>query len=981
MRAPNWDRVKQIFQEALDQPANERAAFVREQCGADAALQAEVESLLATHEQAGRFGEEPAVELLRGIRSDSRIAGASRLLGVGECLGAYQIQSLVGAGGMGEVYKARDTRLDRTVAIKVLPPHLAADRDRYQRFEREARAVASLDHPHICALYDVGEHEGLRFLVMQYLEGETLAARLSKGPLPLDQAMRYAIEIADALDHAHRRAVVHRDLKPGNIVLTKSGAKLLDFGLAKWRAPDAAGVVARSSLQATVPAGVTEQGMLVGTLNYMAPEQLEGKDIDARTDLFAFGLVVYEMVTGKKAFDGASSASIIAAILSTQPAALSTVRPLTPPALDHLVATCLAKDPDQRWQAAGDVARDLRWIAQPDARTPSGVASGAAQWSRRAALFIAIAAWIAGGLVGGTAVWKRTHASAPAPVLQVTRTVETLPAGTALNVDATRSLALSPDGTRLAYVLRHTDSSQIYIRVLNEFNPRPIAGTEGGETPFFSPDGRWLGFWVQGKLKKVAVTGGAPQTICDSEEVLGATWGPDDTMVVGANFHGGLSRCDANGGRVQVVTVPDRAKHERSHRWPQFLPGGRALLFTIVPAEAASFDEARIAALSLDTGQIRALLENATNPRYAPTGHLLYVRGASLFAVPFDPGRLEVTGQSVPVIEGVMTNAEAGYPQFAVADNGLLAYAPGVVRGMDRQVVWVDRHGRMELLMDLRRAFSSVVLSPEGNRLAVTIAAPNDQVWLYDLARRTLTRLTSAGSNHVWSWTPDGKRVVVSGDWPGVSWQLYWQPVDGSSPAERLADSSEAWGGSWSPDGKLLVFTGNTNDAVHQRTDSTTRAISLLALGPPRSVRPLIQNPFPSAGPHLSPDGRWMAYVSDESGQPEVYVRPFPRVDSKRQISTNGGTFPLWASHGRELFYKNGRKLFAVPIRTEPEFIAGTPRLLFEGSFEVGVGRPYDIAPDGRFIMIQTGQSEAPVTQIALVQNWFEELKQRVPAR
>ena len=968
MNAPTWDRIKEVFQDALERPPQERADWLRARCGADRALQAEVESLLATHDEAGSFAERPAVELLEppGVQNENA-ASVARTLQPGGRLGGYEIQSFVGAGGMGEVYKARDTRLDRTVAIKVLPVHLAAERDRYLRFEREARAVARLDHPHIGALYDVGEHEGRHFLVMQYLEGETLAARLAKGPLPLAQVLRHATEIANALDHAHRRGIVHRDLKPGNVVLTKAGAKLLDFGLAKWRTSNVSGVAASRVTQAAVPDSLTDEGLIVGTMHYMAPEQLEGKDVDARTDVFAFGVLVYEMVTGRKAFEGGESRmNVFGAILGTQPPPMTSVQPLTPPALDHVVTTCLAKDPDARWQSAGDIARELRWIADSGSHASSAVATGGLQRSYRAIVVAAVIGVLAGALVVAAA-WRRISIT-PASSLPVTRTVISLPAGMVLS-DLT--VAMSPDGSRLAYVASRGDISQIYLQALDQFETKPIAGTEGASGLFFSPDSRWLGFSVDGKLKKVAVSGGAPQTICETEGTWGATWGPDDTIALTTRFHSGLSTCAASGGAPRILTKLDEAKHEKSHRWAQFLPGGRALIFTIIPADIGPYDNAQIAVLSLDTGRTRVLVDGGTHPRFLTTGHLLYLRGGSLIAVPFDPHRLEITGESTPVLDGVSTSADDGTANFSVSNTGLLAYIRGGARGSDRRIVWVDHQGRAEPLMDERRAFGNVRLAPDGQRLALSIAGANDQVWIYHLARRTLTPLTLGWDNDVDSWTPDGSRVVLRSA-RARDWNFYREMADGTGAIEPLTESSNGQGsGSWSPDGRAFAF--------HQDSPASgARSLWLLDIEsrrqtPLRSVAPV----FSEQEPHFSPDGRWLAYVSTESGRPQVFVQSFPKMDGKWQISSDGGTRPTWDRLGRELFYLNGGKVMAVTVRTQPTFVPGTPRLLFEGEYHSGNWCSYDVATDGRFIMIQAGASEAPQAQIAVVQNWFDEVKRR----
>jgi len=917
--------------------------------------------LLVAHDQAGSFAEQPAVMGLRegAPEAPSSASGVRRAVGPGDRLGVYEIQAFVGAGGMGEVYKARDTRLDRSVAIKVLPAQLAADRDRFQRFEREARAVARLDHPHIGVLYDVGEASGLHFLVMQYLEGETLAARLTKGSLPLDQVLRSAIEIADALAHAHRRGIVHRDLKPGNIFLTKTGARLLDFGLAKWREVPPGDLLSGRSALATVPESLTDKGMIVGTLHYMAPEQLEGKETDARADLFAFGAVVYEMVTGKKAFDAGSSASVIAAILGTQPPAMATRQPLTPPALDQVVTTCLAKDPDERWQAAADVARQLRWIAEAGAQTQSVVAP-AARRNRRGFLVVAVVALVVGGLLGGV-LWSAMRSRSAPPPLQVTRSNLSAP------IPILDDLALSPDGTRLAYVDEREGKPRIYLRLLNELEAKPIEGTDDAGILFFSPDGQWLGFSARTKLMKVALTGGAPQTICDCAPIpMGAAWGSDGTIVFAPTNRSGLYTVPAAGGTPQVLTQLD--EHEKSHRQPQFIPGSNAVLFTVTTPDMTSFDEARIGIVALDNHKRRVVINGGSSPRFVRTGHLLYSRGASLMAVPFDPRRLEIAGQPISVLDSVRSFNDGG-ALFTVSEAGLVAYVPGEVPAAHDRLIWVDRQGKVQPLTDARQRFGSVRLSPDGQRLALMAGGVNEQVWTYDLARGTLSRLTFEWDNQFPTWTPDGAGVVFRSDRSGV-FNLYSQTWDGSSPAERLTESPDPqFASSWTPDGKNLAFVNNS--------PKTGFDIWLLTTGPERRAHPLIQTPFNEFFPTFSPDGHWLAYVSNETGRDEVYIRPFPGLGAKWQVSTDGGMGPSWEpKHGRELYYQNRSKLMAVAIQTTPKFAAAAPRVLFDAPYVEGF---YDVAPDGRFIMIDHKQSEPPASQITLITNWFEELKRRVP--
>jgi len=549
--------------------------------------------------------------------------------------------------------------------------------------------------------------------------------------------------------------------------------------------------------------------------------------------------------------------------------------------------------------------------------------------------------------------------------LQITRSIVPTAASLIYHV------ALSPDGSRLAYEGLRDGRARLFLRRLDEFDEKAIADDDDLCCPFFSPDGLWIGFFAAGKLKKVAASGGAPQTICNcGNAAWGASWGSDDTIIFTPNARGGLFRVAAAGGTPQVVTMLDSVKHEKSHRHPQFLPGAKAVLFTITTSDMTSLDEGRIAVVSLETGQRRVVVDGGTNPWFASTGHLLYVRGGSLVAVPFDLRRLEIAGLPAPVVDGVSVLEDGGFAVFGIAQSGLLAYVRGNAHERRDRVVWVDRQGKIEPVMDTRRPFGGLRLSPDGQQLALSIEGPNDQVWLYDLPRRTLSRLTFGWDNMSPTWTPDGKRIVFRSNRDGVH-NLYWQPSDGSGPAERLTESPhEQAGKSWSPDGKVFAFVED---------DPTTKYdIWLLTVEPERRARPLIQTPFFELAPTISPDGRWLAYVSDETGRLEVYVQPFPNLGAKWQISTAGGEAPVWEPDGRELYYRNGDRLMAVGIQTQPSFVAATPQPLFAGSYEQGA---YDVAPDGRFIMIERGQPEASPAQITLVQNWFEELKRRVPAR
>jgi eukaryotic-like serine/threonine-protein kinase len=884
----------------------------------------------------------------------------------GKRLGPYEILSAIGAGGMGEVYRARDTRLDRTVAIKILPDHLPSRAELRERFEREARTIASLNHPHICTLYDIGHQDGIDYLVMEYLEGETLAERLKKGPLPLQQVLQYAIEIADALDKAHRKGITHRDLKPGNIMLTKSGTKLLDFGLAKLQQETQPNIPL--SQLPTAKDAITAQGTILGTLQYMAPEQIEGKtdQIDARTDIFAFGVVVYEMATGKKAFEGKTQASLIAKILETDPPLISSLQPLTPPAFDRVVRTCLTKDPADRWQTASDLHRELRWIADEAGQRAAPVAAAAARTGQRWLVISALACVFAAA-VAGLAVWMLR----PVPTKPVSRLTISLPPGQ--HLDTSRSaVAISPDGTRLVYSAAYSagpsqTNSQLYIRMMDGLEAHAIAGTEGGGNAFFSPDGQWLGFSAGGRLMKVSLGGGAPVSLMPvAGGYVGLRWSTQGKIAV-ALTGGPIQQIPDTGGNPKPLTRLER--DEGSHRWPEFLSGGKALLFVSTEGPTST----KIFAQSLQSGKRRELVQGGSFPRYSPSGHLVYLQGTSLMAAPFDPDRLAITGPSVPVVEGVLVSSTLAYSQYDFSSTGSLVYAPGSIQAKGLKLVWVDRTGAEQLLPAPAHNYVLPKVSPDGKRVAVGIEEGDSQIWLYDLGRDTLTRLTFEGRSNIDPlWTQDGKRIVFK----GVANRLFWQPADGSAGAEALTTSELATNnvpGSWTPDGQVLAFM-----EVNPNTGFDLYTLSLKDGKP----QPFIRTQALETAPRFSPDGRFIAYTSDESGRLEIYVRPYPGPGGKWQISIDGGTEPVWNPKGRELFYRNGNKMMAVDVSTQSTFSAGKPKMLFEGPY-VPTPRSfpdYDVFPDGqRFLMLKADtQAQAPA-QINVVLNWFEELKQKVP--
>jgi eukaryotic-like serine/threonine-protein kinase len=892
------------------------------------------------------------------------VGGSTLAILAGKRLGPYEILSAIGAGGMGEVYRARDTRLERTVAVKILPDHLSDRVELRERFDREARTVASLNHPHICVLHDIGQQDGTDFLVMEYLEGETLAERLKKGPLPLDQVLQYAIEISDALDKAHRKGITHRDLKPGNIMLTKSGTKLLDFGLAKLRQETSAPNISLSKLP-TADDAITAQGTIVGTLQYMAPEQLEGKEADARTDIFAFGVVVYEMATGKKAFEGKSQASLIAKILETDPPPISSLQPMTPPALDRVAKKCLAKEPEKRWQAASDVCDEVKWISDSAFQAGMAVPSLAARKKRVAWAAAAVAVAIA--VIAASALyWPRT------PSLE-THTVRFTvgPPEKGSFSPAPMFLTISPDGSKLAFVAADASGKpQLWVRALDSPAAQALSGTDNPTQPFWSADSRFVAFFAEGKLKTIAASGGSALTLADAQEAVGSgSWSGEGVIL----FTSGTTiyRVSAVGGAATPVTMLDAARQEIVHVWPYFLPDGKHFLYF---AFSGKTENSGIFVGSLDSKEGKLLLRATSNPVYVPPGYLLFNREGTLMAQPFDAQRLQLKDEAVPVVEGVQFNPVSARSAFAASNNGVLAYRSGLPfggTGARLTLTWVSRNGTEQRLAAPIHNYVMPRVSPDGQRVAAGIEEADGQIWVYDLSRDTLTRLTFDGKDNVDPvWTPDGKRIAFRGEN-----RLFWQPADGSGPAEELTKSelgSTNVPGSFSPDGQVFAFM------------EIGSGLDLYTLGlKDGKPQPFLRTPSNETAPRFSPDGHFIAYASDESRRYEIYVRPYPGPGGKWQISTEGGTEPAWNPKGRELFYRSGNKMMAVEVTTQGTFSAGKPKMLFEGPYQLTplTATNYDLSPDGqRFLMLKPSESaEAAPTQITVVLNWFEELKQKVP--
>jgi Tol biopolymer transport system component len=878
----------------------------------------------------------------------------------GRRIGIYEIQQPLGAGGMGEVYRARDPKLGRDVAIKLLPAHLTADPDRLARVEREARTLALLNHPHIGAIYGLEDADGVRALILELIDGETLADALAGGPLPLKRALTVAGQMADALDHAHRRGVVHRDLKPSNIMLTKAGAKLLDFGLAKWAQPL---ILAESTLTATRsadPRNLTREGTILGTLRYMAPEQLEGREADARADIFAFGAVLHEMVTGRKAFEGPSEASLIAAILTAQPAAPSTILPSIPARLDRVVQKCLDKDPDNRWQSARDLADELSWIAS-EIGQPVPIAQRTRATGLRMAAFAALAA---AGTAGWTG-WSLARARQTATPGAITRFVVQPPEGIVPNF-----FDISPDGSLVAYIGMDRGQRRLFLRRMDQFEAVPLQGTEGASDPFFSSDGQWVGFFADHRILKVDVrTGAAPIVLSTGVGAFGS-WSSDGTIVF-ANVGTGVRRMSAEGGEPREITTV-RKPAEYDHHSPQLLPGGAALLLTV----HQGVERFSIAVESLASGQRQIIIESAFAGRYLPSGHIVFASGSTIRAVPFDVRRLAVTGPPITLVEHVATVPNDGIGGFRVSATGSLVYAPErPIAG--RTLTWIDRSGAETPLPISPRGFTSARVSPDGTRLAFAAAdGDREDIWTYDIATQALHRATFEDSNRVPLWSKDGKRIVYETLRRGAH-SLNWQPADGSGAPDLLRSSANRLHpGAWTPDGRALLYVesppNDRGDILRMRLDGD------------RTPEPVIQKrgegfyDYPS----FSPDGHWLSYTSDTSGHAEVYVQPYPDPGPPRQVSVDGGHVGQWARDGRELFIRNAGQIFAVPVTIANGFSAGRPVRLFESRYvaERLTGIPYDLAADGRFLMIKRSEHEQSPPRLNVVLNWTDELTRRVPS-
>jgi serine/threonine protein kinase len=879
-------------------------------------------------------------------------------LAPGTRLGPYEILPLLGVGGMGEVYRARDTRLERAVAIKILPALFSSDPLRRQRFEREAKAISRLNHPNICVLHDIGHQDGIDYLVMECVEGVTLAKRLEKGPLPVDHVLKFGAQIADALDKAHRAGIIHRDLKPGNIMLTSTGAKLLDFGLAK---PGSALVdVATTVTRSETP--VTEQGTIVGTFQYMSPEQVEGCELDGRSDIFSLGAVLYEMVTGRRAFEGKSRLSVATAILEKEPVPLSSLKPMTPPVLDHAVKKCLAKAPDERWQSASDLASELQWLS-----TASGAAVVSAPVSQHHT-----PAWIAAGALFFTLI------AASVAFFRLREKPEQSPVGRfdislqKVNFGSFNFPVISPDGEYVVIAGTGPDGkSQLWVRKLDSVTAEALPNTDGASNPFWSPDSKFIAFAAHGRLQKVALSSGSAQTLCEAPCQLslggaGGDWSTDGIIVTGGG-DGRLYRLPATGGRPLLIAEPDSSRLEAAAGQPRFLPDGRHFLyFAGIPIAGAV---GSIYVGSLDSKEHKLLGNSALAARYAPPGYLLYASGNTLVAQRFDLDRLALVGDAFPIVQVGVIQGSGLTNSFSVSQNGVLAYSPNL--SLESELVWYDRHGLRLETVGARASYTNPALSPDGKKLAVAVGLPpNRNIWVFDLVRDTPSRLTFDPADDLDpAWSRDGSRILFTSNRKGQR-DIYEQAANGLGTTRLVFASSQPKSvNDSSADGRYVVYDDSGSLA----------SLWVLPMFGERIPFPFINANYWAKQAQLSPNGNYIAYSSSETGTNQVYVETFPEHTGKWQISTDGGFQPQWRADGKELFYLAGKMTSVAVSTTSGEFKAGIPEPLFDTPNLPGLSyyrNTYVVSRDGQRFLFTASPRETTATFEVLV-NWPALLKKK----
>ena len=906
---------------------------------------------------------------------------------IGQTLGHYRIEEELGAGGMGVVYLATDTKLGRPVAIKVLRPEFAQDRDRAVRFDREARVLASINHANIAVIHGLEESGGVAFLVLEYVPGRTLAELLRRGPLPAREAMAAAVQIAEALEAAHERGIIHRDLKPANIKVTDEGkVKVLDFGLAKALEAGPVSMVAETVTKEAEP---TVQGLILGTVPYMSPEQACGKPLDTRTDIWSFGCVLYETLTGKRVFKGETTTEILAGILEREPDWEPLERSAVPGNIRQLVKRCLQKEPRARLRSIGDARIELEDTLAGRVSTAETSAIAPPRW--RGMLVAALAVIVLGGAGIGIWFWNHMQASTPSPTVRFTID---LPKDRASRPTWNAQLMLSPDGKMLAF--SNQPGPATFLRRLDALDARQLTDAPGLAIPVFSPDGRSLILMdpMRMVVNKASLTGGAPLPIAPGDICFRGDWAPDGYYYWTSHYFGPIVRTLVSGGESEPVTELDLGRQERTHRHVQMMPGGKALIFTVSSGGMNSFDDARIDAFTLDTKMRKTLVQGGFSARYSSSGHLVYARGGCLYAVPFDAKRLDVTGPPVKVVTDVFMSTNSGAAHFDVS-GGSLAYLAGKAEGGDRTLVWVDRLGNAIPLPLPSRSYSFPRISPDGTQLAFEVEGVNHDLYTYDPSRDVVSKMTTDGMSHAPVWTPDGRRIAFR-SWKAGTMTMWWMPADRSSPEERLTTVGERQSlASFSPDGRYALFHqmdlggGRAAGSGGSATLGTTKAemhIWVLPMEGDRTPQPFTKTSFMEASARFSSDGKWVAFCTNEPGKPEVFVQPWPGPGPRIQVSSDGGTDPVWSRDGRELFYRSGDKMMVVAVRTAPAFQASKPGVLWEGHYSHGMGSScgppglsesnYDVSSDGqRFLMVKDVSQDAISTRIVVVVNFAEELK------
>jgi serine/threonine-protein kinase len=981
-----WKQVKSLYEAAAARPIDDRSTFLADACRGDDSLRSEVQRLL----------DQPVdTEGLFSLVGDapSHVTESAQNL-TGTRLGVFEVRALIGRGGMGEVYRAHDTKLGRDVAIKVLPSAFTADAGRLASFEREARVLASLNHPHIAAIHGIEESDGVRGLVLELVEGETLADVLQRSEpsgrssLRLQEVLHYAHQTADALEAAHEKGITHRDLKPANVAITPDGVvKLLDFGIAKVVTGDGPGVDLAHTTNTTLEA--TRAGLIAGTAGYMSPEQARGKLVDKRTDIWAFGCVVYEMLSGRRAFAGETLPDTITAILDDDPD-WSLVPDDTPRAVRRLLQRCLEKDPKQRLRDIGDARLDLERVLHGEAETADDSALQARTWRARTRMAGAVALVFA-AVAAGLAWLALLPDNQDAGDRRISRFTVDLPPDSEIEPTFNPNLALSPDGTRLAYTPL---PGPVVIRRLDAVDGQPLEASDTPgfrQAPLFSPDGQSIAY-VDGNapfswrrpFQTAALAGGPALKLAEYDMFHRGDWSEDGWLYWTATYPGGIVRIRESGGETEPVTTLDLASGERSHRFASLLPGGNALLYTVGFEGIDNYDDARIDLWNIRTGTRKTIVEGGTSGTYLPSGHIVYARGGTLMAVPFDVQDREVTGTAFEVEKGVMMSRNTGAAHYSVSKRGDLAYVPGSAEGGRRTLVWVDRAGKAEPLPLPPASYLYPRISPDGLTMAVEIEGPNHDFYFYDFARTVLSKVTTDGLSHDPVWSPDGARVAYR-SWQARGMTLWWMRSDRSGAAERLDPAGTRQSPvSFSPDGHFLAFD--------QKDPETRDDVWVLPLLGDSTPRPVARTRFGEGSMKFSPDGRWVAYSSDESGRPEVYVQAFPGPGLRVQISNDGGTDPVWRRSGGELFYRSGDRMMVVSVVTSPQFKASAPQQLWEATYARGsaasCGMPgvsssnYDVTADGqRFLMVRDEDQSMASTKIVVVLNWVEQVKAIEQAR